>query len=439
MDLLKIFNEKCDQYLAVSGSVPTPSRTRREKKPAIKQEVQPPSTEASNRKKGRKIVPANENLKGASKPQVSAFTASLRTEQPNTTNVKPKSSKKRSEGTGSLDFDRKSTKKSSIDHAQGLKHSGGKNKRKRSSTTELSDGTPSAVASAARACASVDCPPDHVAMVSQEEEELPSFSFGNEVSLENFDAPSQKKGRRRKGVAIVSSQSIIADDALIVTVPALMPATVANPNSNLMVATMPVHEIKNPYFIEYSFHQKMHRNPAATLAQNPSQELNVRSWFMTQEGSNKADFRYVPIKMFRTILQHHEYPREYLCLQCYSSNNCSPLKCQLKEILSRLHKEEDFSNMCIDCIVPNKDTVCNGTKCMKAVQRLAFFRAIRAGQGFEKMRRAYIGHAGEDTTYLLEAATSDIHDVEKQIRWVFENWNSFSDALTAVGSKIFLN
>ena len=94
--------------------------------------------------------------------------------------------------------------------------------------------------------------------------------------------------------------------------------------------------------------------------------------------------------------------------------------------------------MCTDCIVPNKDTICHGTKCMKAVQRLAFFRAIRAGRGYDKMRRAYIGRAGEDKNYLLNAAASDTHNVEEQIRWVFKNWNSFSDALTAVGADIFL-
>ena len=437
MDFLEILKEKCDQFLAASASVPTPSRTRREKKPAIKEEVPPPSTEASNRKKGRKI-PANENLKGSSKHQVSAFTASHHTEQPNTTNDKPKSSKKRSKGTGSLDFDRKSTKKKSIDHAQGmLKNSGGKKKRKRSSITERSDGTPAAVASALRTCASVDCPPDPVAMVSQVEEEPPSFSFGNEASLETPDArSSQQKGRRRKIVAIVSSQSIITDDALIVTIPKLMPATVANPNSNPMVATMPVHEIKNPYAIEYSFHQILHRNPAATLAQTPCQELNIRSWFTTQEGNkpNKAYFRRVPIKIFRTI--QHGCPLGFLCLKCYSCSQ--PDKCPLEDILSRL-REKEFEDMCTDCIVPNKKTVCCGKDCKKAVQRLAFFRAIREGRGYEKMRTSYIRRGEEAHTYLLDAgaATSDTHDVKKQIRWVFTNWNSFSDTLTAVGADIF--
>jgi hypothetical protein len=110
----------------------------------------------------------------------------------------------------------------------------------------------------------------------------------------------------------------------------------------------------------------------------------------------------------------------------------------LEDILSRL-REKEFEDMCTDCIVPNKKTVCCGKDCKKAVQRLAFFRAIREGRGYEKMRTSYIRRGEEAHTYLLDAgaATSDTHDVKKQIRWVFTNWNSFSDTLTAVGADIF--
>ena len=209
MDILYAQWAQFDQYLATtsSASVPIPSRPRQEKEAAIEEELPPPSTEVSNRKKGGK-KPA---LKCASKHQVSAFTASHRTEQPNNTNDKPKSSKKIIEGgTGRVDVVRKSsTKKISIDRAQGLKHnSDGKKKRKGNSFTESPDGTPSAVASALRTfVTSADCPPpDPVAMVSQVEEEPLSFSLGNEASLETPDArSSRQKGRRRKVVASVSS------------------------------------------------------------------------------------------------------------------------------------------------------------------------------------------------------------------------------------------